>query len=356
MPIDQITGKALTRWMDNSGPMSDIALSSRVRLARNLDGVPFPHAMNEEQAKRVLEGANEAVKELNHLGFLGKMEFYLLSEIPPLDRQVLVEKHLISPQQAQEVKSKALALAPDESVSIMVNEEDHFRIQCLFSGLQPEEALKLALRVDDAMDSKLAFCFSERHGYLTACPTNAGTGLRASVMVHLPGLVLTNQVGRVFQTASQLGLTVRGFFGEGTEAIGNIFQLSNQITLGRTEEEIVSNLQAVTSKIIEQERVAREALRQESPDGVEDRIWRSYGLLSHARVISSEEAMKLLSDVRLGIDLGIIKTVDRLTLNQLLVMIRPAFIQKQAGKEQSPYERDRWRAAMVRAKVSGRPD
>ncbi len=356
MPIDQITRKAQTRWMDGTGPMSDIAVSSRVRLARNLAGVPFPHAMSETQAKKVLEGAKEAVKELNRFGFLGKMEFYLLSEVSPLDRQVLVEKHLISPQQAQEVKSKALALAPDESVSIMVNEEDHFRIQCLSSGLQPVETLQLALRVDDAMDGKLTFCFSERHGYLTSCPTNTGTGLRASVMIHLPGLVLTNQAGRVFQTASQLGLTVRGFFGEGTEAIGNIFQLSNQITLGRPEEEIVSNLQAVTSKIIEQERAAREALRRESPDGLEDRIWRSYGILSYARVISSEEAMKMLSDVRLGVDLGIIKTVDRLTLNQLLVMIRPAFIQKQAGGDLTPYERDRRRAAIIRTKVSGRPE
>lgn len=354
MTIDQITSQALTRWMDGSGPMSEIALSSRVRLARNLAGVPFPHAMNDSQGKMVIDQAKEAIKELNRFGFLGKMEFYLLNGVPPLDRRVLVEKHLISPQHSEGEKPKALALAPDESVSIMVNEEDHLRVQCLFSGLQPEAALKLALRVDNALESKMDFAYTDRLGYLTCCPTNTGTGLRASVMVHLPGLGISNQLGRVFQTAAQLGLTVRGFYGEGTEAVGNIFQISNQITLGRSEEEIVANLQAVASKIIEQERLARENLKRDPSHSLEDRIWRSFGILSHARVISSDEAMKLLSDVRLGLALGIINTVDQKTLNQLLVSIRPAFLQKQAGGELTPYERDQRRAAMIRSKITGR--
>lgn len=353
MNIDDLTRNALSKWMDGSGPASDIALSSRVRLARNVEGLPFTHQASDGQAMEVLRLAREAVAELNRFGFLGRVEFVPLSDVPPLERHVLVEKHLISPQQAQDVRHKAVAISADESVSIMVNEEDHFRIQCLSPGLQLDEAWGLANRVDDALEQKMDFAFSERRGYLTACPTNVGTGMRVSVMMHLPALVVTNQAQRVFHTASQLGLAVRGLYGEGTEAIGNIFQVSNQITLGRTEEEIISHLKAVVTQVIEHERQAREALRRDSRLHLEDKVWRAYGLLSNARIMTSEEAMRLLSDVRLGVDLNLIQKLSRRTLNEFLVLTRPAFLQKLAGHDLSPHERDVRRAAIIRQRLGG---
>lgn len=338
--------------MEATGPSADIVLSSRVRLARNIEGIPFPHLMNDEQTARVMGLAEEGAKELNRYGFLGRVELFQLSEVSPLERQVLVEKHLISPQQAREVKGKAVAISEDETVSIMVNEEDHLRIQCLFSGLQLAQAWELANRVDDALEGKINFAFSERRGYLTACPTNAGTGIRASVMMHLPALVMTNQAPRVFHTINQLGLAIRGLYGEGTEAKGNIFQVSNQITLGRSEEDIVAHLNGVVTQLIDHERQARAALQKEAGEQLEDRIGRAHGILSSARIMTSDEAMKLISDVRLGIDLGIITNVSQKAMNELLVVTRPAYLQKLAGRELSPFDRDLKRAALIRSKIN----
>jgi protein arginine kinase len=233
----------------------------------------------------------------------------------------------------------------------MVNEEDHLRIQCLFSGLQLDEAWQLASQVDDAFEERLNYAFSPDYGYLTSCPTNVGTAMRASVMMHLPALVLTQQTSRIFAAITKLGFAVRGIYGEGTEARGNLFQISNQITLGQSEEDIVSHLKGVTRQIIDQERAAREHLLNENREQIEDRVARSYGIMANARIMSSEEAMKLWSDVRLGVDLKIISGIKVQVMNELLILIRPAYLQIMAGQELNPLERDMKRAALLRERM-----
>ncbi len=352
--MSDATPSAMPRWMDGTGASADIVLSSRVRLARNLEGVPFPHLLDQRQATEVLAATRKAALELNKFGFLGTVRFVPLAEVTPVERQVLVEEHLISPAQAKDVQYKAVILSQAEEVSIMVNEEDHLRIQCLLPGLQLQEAWALASRVDDALEQAMTFAFSESRGYLTACPTNVGTGLRASVMMHLPALVLTNQAARALNSVGQLGLTVRGLYGEGTEAIGNIFQISNQITLGRAEGEIIDHLSAVVAKIIDHERQAVAALLREARDQVEDKVSRALGILSNARIMTSDEAIRLLSDVRLGVNMGILTRVPLKAANELLIMTRPAYLQRLAGRELSPFERDLQRAALIRTKLGVR--
>ena len=291
--------------MKGTGPESDIVIGSRVRLARN-----FGHSLPGGGERRAAPGRGTVERATKQLESADRYEFVRLSEVPILERQLLIEKHLISPQHAEQVKHKAVVLRDDEAVSIMVNEEDHLRIQALFPGMQPHEAWALCSKVDDAYDAHLPYAFNEERGYLTACPTNVGTGMRASLMVHLPALAMTRQIPRVLQIVSQFGLAVRGLYGEGTEAQGNIFQFSNQVTLGRTEEEILQNLVDVTRQIIEQERQAREYVMSKNRGPLEDRVWRSYGILSNARSMTSQEAMQLLSDVRLGIDLGLVEGLE----------------------------------------------
>lgn len=350
-------GDVLTRlqdgWMDGSGPVASIALSSRVRLARNIDSLPLPHVAGDEPGEKVLAIVRSAVVDLGRRGTAGQMEFVLLADISPLERQVLVEKHLISPALVQGGSHTAVAVNQEGTVSIMVNEEDHLRIQCLQSGLQPREAWQICSRIDDVLEEKIDYAFDADIGYLTACPTNVGTGIRASVMLHLPALVLIGQAGRILGTVGQLGLAVRGLYGEGTEAAGNIFQISNQITLGHTEEEIIDNLVGVAQQIIEQENAARMALLRSGRLKMEDRVWRSYGILSRARILTSGEAMQLFSDIRLGADLGLIPDLDLTTLNELLVLTGPAYLQKTAGAQMSSADRDFRRAVVVREKLAG---
>lgn len=354
MAITDVVNRSFSRWMEGTGTFPDIVISSRIRLARNLAGTAFPHLLSEAALKEVTDKVKEAVNSRNTKKATGNAEFVPLTELSALDRLILVEKHLMSPQHAQNrPEGRAVAVSEDESVSIMVNEEDHLRIQCLLPGLQLEEALRVAAGVDDALEEKLDFAFSEQYGYLTSCPTNVGTGLRASVMVHLPGLVLANQAGRVLSALSQVGMAIRGLYGEGTEATGNLFQISNQITLGQTEEEIIGNLNVVVKQIIGQEREARKLLMQKMKPQIEDRTCRAYGLMSQARIISSQEAMTHLSDIRLGVDLGIIKGIDNRVFNELLVLTRPAYLQKLAGKEMSAFERDIKRADVIRERIGG---
>ncbi len=351
MPWNKVVNQALTRWMEGDGPQTDVVLSSRIRLARNLEGYAFPHLLAEPQAVEIINKVELGVREVNLMGITPTVELYRLAEAPPLERQVLVEKHLISPALAQDARGKAVAISENESTSIMVNEEDHLRVQILTPGLNLEEAWSTASKVDDAFEAKLSYAFHQTRGYLTACPTNVGTGLRASVMVHLPALVLTNQSGRLFNTLGQFGLAVRGYFGEGTEALGNIYQISNQISLGRAEEDITANLTGVVHQVIEHERKAREHLTRQMKAQLEDRIGRAYGVLCGAHIMTSEECMRLLSDVRLGVDLGLVGNVSHTTLNELLVVTRPAFLQKMAGKELNPFERDVRRASLIRQRL-----
>jgi protein arginine kinase len=347
MSLKDIIGRALSNWMKGTGPEFDIALSSRVRLARNLEHLPFPAVADESQLKQVLTSTQKALP----IECMKNAEFIRLSEISPLERQLLVEKHLISPKHAQNVKHKAAIVREDEAVSVMVNEEDHLRIQAIFPGLQPLEAWSLAGKVDDGFAEKLEFAGSERLGFLTACPTNVGTGMRASIMLHLPALSMTEQMKRVVGVVGQFGLTVRGIYGEGTDILGNIYQMSNQVTLGQSEVEIVEHLTRVAKQIIDQERAAREHILQQSRIRLTDRIFRSYGTLAYARSISTQEAMQLISDVRLGIDMGLVTDLEPRILQELLVIIRPAHLQKLMGRELNVEERDEHRAMLIRERM-----
>lgn len=344
---------ALSDWMKGKGPDSDIVISSRIRIARNLNRYPFPMLATNQQSKEVLDKAAELMDD-DELKTIGHFSLVPLAELNELEKQVLVEKHLISPALANESRNGAVILSDNESISIMVNEEDHLRIQCLMQGFQIKEAWELANRIDDIFEVKLDYAFDENRGYLTSCPTNVGTGIRASVMIHLPALVLTQQINRILSAITQVGLAVRGLYGEGSEALGNLFQISNQITLGQSEEEIIDNLYGVVRQIIEHERAARQKLLYEMKWKITDRVSRSYGVLAYAAIMDSKEAAQKLSDVRLGIDLGIIKNVEPTVLNELLVMTQPGFLQQYAGEKLSPEERDVRRAELIRQKISGR--
>lgn len=349
MSLKDIINKRLSEWMKGTGPERDIVIGSRVRLARNLSGVAFPSVADDEQKRYVVKTTKAAVDQMQ--GKLGDVEFVSMAEVPPLERRMLVEKHLISPALTQDVKNKAVILRADEAVSVMVNEEDHLRIQALFPGLALMDAYELCSFVDDALDEALEYAYSPRQGYLTACPTNVGTGMRASIMVHLPALTMSEQIQRVVGAISQVGLAVRGIYGEGTEVLGNIYQLSNQITLGHSEEEIIDHLKKVTLQVLDQERAAREQLMARSRLHVEDRVFRSYGILANARSITSHEAMQRLSDLRLGIDLGLLEGIEPRILQELLVMIRPAHLQKIMGEELDAPRRDERRATLIRERL-----
>jgi protein arginine kinase len=337
--------------MKRDGPDSDIVISSRVRIARNLRPYSFPMLATNQQSKEVLDQVEEASKN-EELETISSFEFIHLSDMKELEKMVLVEKHLISPALANDSRNGAVMLNENESISIMVNEEDHLRIQCMSPGFQIREAWDLANQIDDVFENQLEYAFDEKRGYLTSCPTNVGTGIRASVMLHLPALVLTQQINRILSAITQVGLTVRGLYGEGSEAIGNLFQISNQITLGQSEEEIIDNLYSVVRQIIEHERAARQKLLSESKHWINDRVSRSFGTLSHAVIMDSKEAAQRLSDVRLGVDLGLIPHVTGNVLNEMLVMTQPGFLQQDAGHKLSAEERDIRRAEMIRAQFA----
>jgi protein arginine kinase len=349
--LDDILKNASPSWMGGDGPDSDVVVSSRIRLARNIQGVRFTQVASPEELLVVLNMAKAACEDMNIRSGWGSFDFVALSDISDTDRQVLVEKHLISPQHAQEPAGRALMLRADESLSVMVNEEDHLRIQCLFAGKQLDQAWVAVTGLDDAMEARLDYAYDAERGYLTACPTNVGTGMRASLMLHLPALVITQLLGGVFNAASKVGMVVRGLYGEGTQALGDLFQLSNQITLGASEQEIIQNLQGVAQEIISEERRARNVLSRDMKEQMGDRVFRSLGILSNARILGSEEAMRRWSDIRLGQELGLIDRVLP-SLNPLIVSTRPAFVQKTAGHPLSAFERDIERAATVRRSLS----
>lgn len=347
-----VTLDGRVQWMTGGGPGSDLVLSSRVRLARNLEDYPFPSLLTADSAVAILDLMESVTARLNGAGF-GRFTMTRMAELGPLDRRVLVEQHLISPQHARNTETGAVILNEDRSISIMVNEEDHLRIQCLLPGLQLHKAWEIATQVDDVIESVVRYAFDEERGYLTTCPTNLGTGIRASVMVHLPGLVLSQQAGRLLSQLGKVGVAVRGLYGEGTEALGNVFQVSNQVTLGPSEVELIDNLIGFTRQLLDQERSARERLYREDEDALKDRVMRAYGLLTNAWTMSSEEAIRLLSDVRLGIDLNILSHVRPEIFTELIVLTRPACLQKMAGRELDARERDLRRARLIRERIAG---
>lgn len=351
MSLQRFIQQAVSEWMSGEGPDSDIVFSSRVRLARNLRSQPFPMLATDSQAKEVIRLATEVINTPDFKS-LGNYERLVLSDLTGLEKRVLVEKHLISPHLANESRNGAVILSENEAVSIMVNEEDHLRIQCLFPGFQLQEAYRMADKIDNVFEQHLDYAFDERRGYLTSCPTNVGTGIRASVMMHLPALVLTQQINRILNAISQIGLVVRGIYGEGSEAAGNLFQVSNQITLGHSEDEIIANLYSVAKQIIEHERAARKTLLENNKIKFEDKLCRSYGILANARIIESKEAATRLSDLRLAIDMGLIQGISPKIINELMVLIQPGFLQLYSGQDLNAEQRDARRARLIRERLA----
>lgn len=322
MSLQDFIDDAISPWLNDGGEDNDIVLSSRIRLARNLDKVPFPTSGQEEPLTKVLEYMEQ---EFSGQSFNGFKDFQLakMSDLEPIEKRVLIEKHLISPNLAENEGSGAVLISKNEQVSIMVNEEDHLRLQIYYPGLQLKTAVDTAFEIDDWIEGKIGYAFDEEKGYLTSCPTNVGTGLRASVMMHLPALTMTNQMNQIVPEINKLGLVVRGIYGEGSEALGNLYQVSNQVTLGKSEEEIIQDLTSVVRELIDSERRSREWIVQQSGIQLEDKLYRSYGILSNSRIIHSKEASKCLSDIRLAIDLGWIKGVSKTILNELMVLTNP---------------------------------
>jgi len=338
-----------SEWLKGTGPNSDIVISSRIRLARNLDKLSFPHWANKKQSEQTLNTIEESILKVD---YLKKATIFKLADIDSVDKQFLVERHLMSLEHSQKADHKAVVVDDDEIVSIMINEEDHIRMQVMQSGFNLFEAWNIINRIDDSLSNELPFAFLPDWGYLTACPTNAGTGMRGSVMLHLPALVMTRQIDRVLAAISKLSFTTRGLYGEGTQATGNFFQISNQVSLGHSEYEIIENINSLIRQIIEQENQARETMISKNKALLEDRINRSLGILKSARIISSQETIELLSMVRLGCDVGMIKDIDRRRINELFIITQPAHLQKIENKKISSVERDLKRAELIRSRLS----
>ena len=347
MNIQELVKKK-SEWLKGTGPESNIVISSRVRLARNFQGYVFLNRAKPEDKEVILEKSRELIESYK---LTKKINFIKMANLSEMDRLVLVERHLMSPEHMKSPQYKALAFDDREIVSIMICEEDHLRTQVLQSGFNLTQAWTIIDEIDNEFSQKEAFAFSPQLGYLTACPTNTGTGLRGSVMIHLPALSLTNQVGKIYQAISKLGLTMRGFYGEGTEASGDFYQISNQVTLGRTEVDLLENIEKIVKKIITRESATRNMLLSKNKSELQDKVWRAYGILNSARIISSKEALTRLSIIRLGIDLGIVNNIGMEAVNDLFIFTQPAHLQKIEGKLLTAQERDAKRAALIREKL-----
>ncbi len=341
-------------WLDASGEHAGVVLSTRIRLARNLQGHAFGPRARANDREAVLEQTRRAMAKVELLAAS------TLLELPDLDhrsRGMLLERRLASRELLGDVKvgpsrASALLLAAQDPLSVMVNEEDHLRLQGLVSGLRLKDAWNLVDRLDEELGQELPFAYHHEFGFLTSCPTNVGSGLRASVLVHLPGLVLTKEIGKVLQGLGQVGLTFRGLYGEGSEVVGNFFQLSNQTTLGKSEEELIEHLDKIVRQVIQYEDQARQVLLRDAPQVTEDKIWRAYGLLRYARSLSFEELMNLLSGIRLGVGLKLLPELRVYTLNKLMIFTQTAHLEQAAGRDLPPTECDAHRAAYVRRILS----
>ncbi len=337
-------------WLRGSGPMSEIVISSRIRLARNVGGSPFLSRATRNQRQHLETKIRDIILSAQ---IAPQMLYVDLDSAPEIDRTLLVERHLISKPHAAAEGARGVAIGEDETVSIMVNEEDHLRIQVLRSGLQLEEAWEQINQIDDRLESKLDWAFHPRFGYLTACPTNVGTGIRVSVMLHLPALKLTGEIEKVFRAAKDMRLAVRGLYGEGTEATGDFYQISNQTTLGKSEEEIISDFKhQVSPKIIDYEHHARRTLLNDRTVALDDKVCRALGILRSARLLASEETLFLLSHLRMGVNLGRVKDIDLRTLNELFLLTQPAHLQKIQGKKLEGDLRRAARADYIRQRLN----
>ena len=339
-----MTAKKYTDQKD----VSDVVISTRIRFARNLREYPFPCRLSDEKKRRVASIVKEAVLE-GHSAISDRFRYIQMSELTQEEAVSLVERHLVSPEFISDRQGRGLLLLDDESVSIMINEEDHVRIQVIQSGMKLEDAFSLADKIDTLLDERLNFAFNEKLGYLTQCPTNIGTGMRASLMLHLPALQESGVMGKLSGSLSKLGIVIRGMYGEGSEPYGAVYQLSNQVTLGITEQEAIKNLRDIAMQLVAQERNAREKLSENI--NILDDIFRSYGILLYAKLVSNSECMKLLSNIRFGVEMGLFE-IDLDILNRLLIEIQPATLMKNVGKKLTPAERDHIRAELVRTALS----
>ncbi len=348
MGIEDLTGQ-VGEWLRGNGPLADIVISSRIRLARNVSGFPFLSRASDDERKELFRVLGDAISTTD----LDKNAIFLdLEELDDIDRQVLVERHLISRQHADSEGCRGVSVSPSETRSLMINEEDHLRIQVLRSGLQLEPLWDEIGEIDDNLAQHVKFAFDEKLGYLTACPTNVGTGLRVSVMLHLPALKMTGEIEKVLRAAKDLRLAVRGLYGEGTDAIGDFYQVSNQITLGRSEDDIIENFSTnIIPRIVEYERAARNALSQERSVQLDDKVWRAFGTLENARAMASDETMFFLSHVRMGISMGRLEGIDLGTINEMLLQIQPAHLQKLHGHTLTGEERSIARAQYLRTRL-----
>jgi protein arginine kinase len=337
-------------WLEASGDHADIVLSTRVRLARNLQGHAFGPRARVNDREAVLRRFKESIGRSETLRGGTLLE---LPDIAERSRRLLLERRLVTRDLLGEddtgpARGAAVHLSDHEPVTVMINEEDHLRVQSLVSGLRIEQAWRLVDRLDEELGRELPFAYHQEFGFLTSCPTNVGSGLRASVFMHLPGLVLTKEIGKVLQGLGQVGLTFRGLYGEGSEVVGNFFQVSNQTTLGKTEEDLVDHLDKIVRQVIQYELQARQVLLRDARQVTEDKIWRAYGLLRFARSLSFEELMNLLSGVRLGLSLKLLPGLRVYTLNKMMIFTQPAHLEQAAGRDLPPTESDAHRAAYVR--------
>lgn len=347
-------------WLEADGPLADVVLSTRVRLARNLHDHRFGLRADDDERQAILDASREAAQRTRALG---EGMILPMGRVSEGTRRLLLERHLVSRELVGEEGGEpphfsALFLADDDSLGVMVNEEDHLRLQSLVSGFRLRDAWRRVDELDEELSAHLRYAFHSEFGYLTSCPTNVGTGLRASVLVHLPALVLTQEIGKVLQGISQVGLTFRGLYGEGSEVVGNFFQISNQTTLGKTEEDLIDHLQKIVQQVVQYEKQARNVLLRDARTVIEDKVWRAYGLLRHARSTSFEEVMNLLSGVRLGLGLKLLPGLRVYTLNQIMIYAQSAHLEKLAGNVLSTGDADAYRAGYIRRLLerAGMPD
>ena len=333
----------MAKWLENLGKDEDVVVSTRIRVARNLEKYKFPNIITVEESDELTREIVEAIKESEDI-----YEFHKIEDLSDLERFVFVEEHLISPSLLKEKEKSSFLLREDEKVTIMINEEDHIRIQVLLSGSNMEEGWRICSDTDDLLESKINYAFHERIGYLTSCPTNVGTGLRASVMVHLPCITMAGQLNVIMEQLRKIGLTIRGLYGEGTKSSGHLYQISNQTTLGEKEENIIEKLNKVIYEVVNRERTTRNYLMEQNSLVVEDKIFRSLGILKYNRMISSKGAMFHLSNVKLGCDMGMIDHMDSKSIIKLMIEIQPANVQKSLNKTMTKEERDINRSIIIR--------
>lgn len=351
MDLDKLT-QTSGEWLRATGPESDIVMSSRIRLARNLAQFPFPSRADDAVRAEIESVLSQRIRSLPGEY---QLDYVSVSELDQLDRQFLVERQLISREHSENHGQRGVGVSPEENVSLMINEEDHLRMQVLRSGLALEECWQEINEIDDLMEADVTYAFSEQLGYLTACPTNVGTGIRVSVMLHLPALVLTKEIQKVFQALQKIGLAVRGLYGEGSQAMGDFYQISNQVTLGKSEEQLIKTIKDVVPNIISYERRVRTALVKENRQSLHDQIARAYGILKNAQTITSEETMHLLSSVRMGINLGLIDDLEIPVVNELFIHTQPAHLQKIRHQKLESAERNVVRASYLRQRLAQRP-